>query len=46
MLKSTGSKLKTLVIKGGIGDHMDRGNLCVVPGFTFLVFGILWATKL
>jgi hypothetical protein len=47
--RGTGSKLKALakpLIKDGIGDRMDRGNLWVVPGFTILVFAILWTTKL
>ncbi|KAI1700459.1 innexin domain-containing protein [Ditylenchus destructor] len=47
--KGTGGKLKNLVkplLKDGIGDKMDKGNLWVVPGFTLLVFAILWTTKL
>ena len=42
-------KLKALVrplLKDGIGDRMDKGNLWVVPGFTLFVFAILWTTKL
>lgn len=46
---SLGGKLKNLakpLLKDGIGDHMDKGNLWIVPGFTILAFSVLWATKL
>uniref|UniRef100_A0A914HMK1 Innexin n=1 Tax=Globodera rostochiensis TaxID=31243 RepID=A0A914HMK1_GLORO len=47
--RGTTRKLRALarpLLKDGIGDRMDKGNLWVVPGFTLLVFGILWTTKL
>ncbi|KAH7724106.1 innexin family protein [Aphelenchoides avenae] len=46
---SLGGKLKNLakpLLKDGIGDTMDKGNLWIVPGFTILAFSVLWATKL
>uniref|UniRef100_A0A914GRU5 Innexin n=1 Tax=Globodera rostochiensis TaxID=31243 RepID=A0A914GRU5_GLORO len=47
--RGTTGKLRALarpLLKDGIGDRMDKGNLWVVPGFTLLVFAILWTTKL
>uniref|UniRef100_A0A914I5F9 Innexin n=1 Tax=Globodera rostochiensis TaxID=31243 RepID=A0A914I5F9_GLORO len=44
-----GGRLKKLargLVKDGIGDKMDKGNLWIVPGFTILVFAGLWTTKL
>ncbi|KAI1699587.1 innexin domain-containing protein [Ditylenchus destructor] len=43
------SKLKKAVrplLKDGIGDRMDKGNLWLVPGFTIFAFAILWTAKL
>lgn len=42
-------RLKRLVrplLKDGIGDRMDRGNLWIVPGFTLFAFSLLWCAKL
>uniref|UniRef100_A0A914QZW0 Uncharacterized protein n=1 Tax=Panagrolaimus davidi TaxID=227884 RepID=A0A914QZW0_9BILA len=39
-------KLLTPLLKDGIGDKMDKGNLWIVPGFTVLAFAVLWTTKL
>uniref|UniRef100_A0A183CFN7 Innexin n=1 Tax=Globodera pallida TaxID=36090 RepID=A0A183CFN7_GLOPA len=47
--RGTSRKLRAMarpLLKDGIGDRMDKGNLWVVPGFTLLVFAILWTTKL
>ncbi|KAL3096299.1 hypothetical protein niasHS_004937 [Heterodera schachtii] len=44
-----GGRMKKLargLVKDGIGDKMDKGNLWIVPGFTILVFAGLWTTKL
>jgi len=34
------------LLKDGIGDKMDKGNLWIVPGLTLFIFAILWCTKL
>jgi hypothetical protein len=39
-------KVLTPLLKDGIGDKMDKGNLWIVPGFTVLAFAVLWTTKL
>nr|CAD2171990.1 unnamed protein product [Meloidogyne enterolobii] len=47
--KGGSGKLKALarpLLKDGIGDRMDKGNLWVIPGFTMFVFAVLWTTKL
>uniref|UniRef100_A0A915D5K0 Innexin n=1 Tax=Ditylenchus dipsaci TaxID=166011 RepID=A0A915D5K0_9BILA len=40
------SKLARPLLKDGIGDKMDKGNLWLVPGFTIFAFAILWTAKL
>lgn len=47
--KGLNGKFKSLfapLLKDGIGDRMDKGNLWIVPGFTVLAFAVLWTTKL
>ncbi|KAH7707152.1 innexin inx-3 [Aphelenchoides avenae] len=45
-LRSRIKKAVKPLLKDGIGDTMDRGNLWVVPGFTIFAFAVLWTTKL
>uniref|UniRef100_A0A915D6J5 Innexin n=1 Tax=Ditylenchus dipsaci TaxID=166011 RepID=A0A915D6J5_9BILA len=39
-------KLTRPLLKDGIGDKMDKGNLWLVPGFTMFAFAVLWTIKL
>jgi len=39
-------RLARPLLKDGIGDRMDRGNLWIVPGFTLFAFSLLWCAKL
>ncbi|KAH7710832.1 innexin inx-3 [Aphelenchoides avenae] len=45
-LRGTIKKAVKPLLKDGIGDTMDKGNLWIVPGFTLLAFAVLWTTKL
>jgi hypothetical protein len=34
------------LVKGGVGDRSDRGNLWLVPGLALLLFVVIWTAKL